>query len=111
MSGTRLPSGRPRCDIRITFAPFLRRYSIVGSDSLRRLSLSTLPSLRGTLKSTRTMTRLPAVFRSSTNSFFPALIPTLYQPLPRFVDGVDSGVGDPLAFLITDGQNRQPTAR
>src|SRR5215831_15987377 len=42
---------------------------MVGSDSLSRLSDSTLPSLRGTLKSTRTMTRLPLTGRSSTKSF------------------------------------------
>ena len=74
MSGTRFPSGRPRCDIRMTFALFSRRYLMVGSDSLSRLSLSTLPSLSGTLKSTRTMTRLPATARSSTNSFLPVLM-------------------------------------
>ena len=75
MSGTRLPSGRPRCDIRMTFAPLSFRYLIVGSDSRRRLSLSTTPSFRGTLKSTRTMTRLPRGSRSSMNSFWPVLIP------------------------------------
>src|SRR5262245_35533782 len=47
---------------------------MVGSDSLSRLSDSTLPSLRGTLKSTRTMTRLPVTGRSSTKSFFPVLM-------------------------------------
>src|SRR5215467_7729147 len=47
---------------------------MVGSDSLSRLSLSTFPSFSGTLKSTRTMTRLPLTFRSSTKSFLPVLI-------------------------------------
>src|SRR4051812_45948763 len=53
----------------MTLAPFSLRYLIVGRDSFRRLSLSTLPSLSGTLKSTRTITRFPAVWMSSTNSF------------------------------------------
>src|SRR5262249_28901278 len=57
-----------------TFAPLSRRYLMVGSDSLRRLSLSTTPSLRGTLKSTRTITRLPAGARSSMKSFLPVLM-------------------------------------
>ena len=74
MSGTRLPSGRPRWDIRMTLAPLSRRYLMVGSDSRRRLSLSTTPSFSGTLKSTRTITRLPRGSRSSTNSFLPVLM-------------------------------------
>ena len=47
MSGTRLPSGRPRCDIRMTFAPFLRRYLMVGSDSLEALVALDLAVLEG----------------------------------------------------------------
>src|SRR5579871_964278 len=47
---------------------------MVGSDSRRRLSDSTFPSLSGTLKSTRTMTRLPETGRSSTKSFLPVLM-------------------------------------
>ena len=59
------PAGRPRWLIRMTFAPLDARYSIVGSAARMRVSSLTTPSLMGTLKSTRTMTRLP---RTSTPS-------------------------------------------
>src|ERR1035437_9813490 len=65
---TTLPSGRPRWEARITRAPLPIRYWMVGRAATRRLSSSTTPSLRGTLKSSRTKTRFPATLRSSTNS-------------------------------------------
>src|SRR5690606_542344 len=55
-------SGRPRCDISITFAPAFIACSMVGSDAWIRTSDVTLPSLTGTFKSSRISTRLP--FRS-----------------------------------------------
>ena len=50
---------------RITRAPCLMRYSIVGRAATIRLSLVILPSLVGTLKSQRHRTRLPDTSMSS----------------------------------------------
>ena len=61
---TRSPFGRPRCEARITRAPCSNAYWIVGSAARMRVSSSTLPSLMGTLKSTRMKTRLPFKSRS-----------------------------------------------
>src|SRR3990170_715700 len=58
-------SGRPRCDITITFlAPALRQCSMVGIEAVMRASEVTLPSLMGTLRSARISTRLPLRSRS-----------------------------------------------
>jgi len=52
--------GRPRCDIRITEPPFSSTFLIVGIAARIRVSSVTSPfSLRGTLKSTRMIARLP----------------------------------------------------
>ena len=51
--------GRPRWDTRIRRAPRSRSSSIVGSAARMRVSSATAPSSSGTLKSTRTRTRLP----------------------------------------------------
>ena len=48
----------------MTFAPWVRRWRIVGRAARIRESSVTLPSSRGTLKSTRTKTRLPATSTS-----------------------------------------------
>ena len=50
----------------MTLAPRLRSSSMVGSAALIRVSSSTFPSARGTLKSTLTSTRLPATSASRT---------------------------------------------
>src|SRR5665811_1579639 len=65
-----LPSGRPRWLARMTMAPWARRALIVGRAATIRLSSVILPSARGTLKSTRTNTRLPAASRSRMVSLF-----------------------------------------
>src|SRR5262245_46613980 len=59
-----LPSGRPRWLASTTFAPCERSVWIVGIAARIRESSVTLPSASGTLKSTRTKTRLPAASRS-----------------------------------------------
>src|SRR5947207_5792801 len=59
-----LPSGRPRWLARTTRAPSARRLVIVGRAARIRESSVTLPSASGTLKSTRTKTRLPAASKS-----------------------------------------------
>src|SRR6478752_6274461 len=59
-----LPSGRPRWLARITRAPPLSSVTIVGRAARIRESSVTLPSARGTLKSTRTKTRFPAGSKS-----------------------------------------------
>ncbi len=51
-----------------------------GSEARRRLSFSTLPSLTGTLKSTRMITRLPLRSRSSMKSL--AMVLALILPCP-----------------------------
>ena len=51
--------GRPRWDTRITLAPCSTSNLIVGSAATIRESSLIMPSLRGTLKSQRTKTRLP----------------------------------------------------
>jgi len=53
-----LPSGRPRWLARMTIAPWASSALIVGSAATIRLSSVILPSSSGTLKSTRTKTRL-----------------------------------------------------
>src|SRR5688572_27439008 len=65
---TTLPLGRPRWLIRTTLAPPSSRWRIVGTAARTRESSLTLPSSMGTLKSTRTRTRLPAGSKSRTVS-------------------------------------------
>jgi hypothetical protein len=57
-SGLRLPFGRPRCEASTTRAPARVRRRIVGSDARTRVSSVIAPSRSGTLRSTRTNTRL-----------------------------------------------------
>src|SRR4051794_31608773 len=59
-----LPSGRPRWLARMTRAPAPRRAVMVGMAARILESSVTLPSASGTLKSTRTKTRLPATSTS-----------------------------------------------
>src|SRR5664280_1718531 len=54
----------------MTMAPWARSALIVGRAATIRLSSVILPSARGTLKSTRTKTRLPAASRSRMVSLF-----------------------------------------
>ena len=54
-----LPSGRPRWLARTIRAPWASRARMVGRAARMRWSSVTLPSASGTLKSTRTKTRLP----------------------------------------------------
>ena len=61
----KMPWGLPICEQRITFAPFSRRYLMVGRASTILLSLVISPSLSGTLKSQRTSTFLPETSTSS----------------------------------------------
>ena len=57
-------SGRPRCEVTITFAPAFNANSIVAIEAVIRASEVTLPSLTGTFKSARIKTRLPAKSKS-----------------------------------------------
>ena len=67
--GLGCPLGRPRCDARITVAPFSSAYRIVGTDARMRVSSATAPFSIGTLKSTRMNTRRPDRSRSRMESF------------------------------------------
>ncbi len=71
------PSGRPRWLMSTRLAPLPSTYWMEGSEARRRLSFSTLPSLTGTLKSTRMITRLPGRSRSSMKSLAMVLAPVL----------------------------------
>ena len=62
--GSGAPLAFPRCEARRMRAPPPSRRRIVGSASTTRVSSRTTPSLIGTLKSTRTKTRLPSRSRS-----------------------------------------------
>jgi hypothetical protein len=68
MDSTGLPLGRPRCEQRMTLALWRSAYSMVGRVSRMRVSSVMMPSLRGTLKSTRMSTRLWARSRSRMES-------------------------------------------
>src|SRR5262245_23762242 len=59
ISGTRLPSGRPKWLSTITLAPLLASSVSVGAARSMRVASDTLPDFIGTLRSTRTSTRLP----------------------------------------------------
>src|SRR5262245_33271519 len=73
IDGSRLPLGRPRCEAKMIFAPRSTSKSSVGKVSLIRVTsvMTICPafSSKGTLKSTRTNTRLPRTFKSLTVSF------------------------------------------
>src|SRR3984957_7463341 len=68
MVATGLPLGRPRCEQRMTLALWRSAYSMVGSVSRMRVSSVMMPSLSGTLKSTRMRTRLSVRSRSRIDS-------------------------------------------
>src|SRR5215475_14104992 len=59
ISGTRLPSGRPKWLSTITLAPLAASSLSVGAARSMRVASVTLPFFIGTLRSTRTRTRLP----------------------------------------------------
>src|SRR5262245_6732316 len=73
IDGSRLPLGRPRCEAKMIFAPRSTSKSSVGKVSLIRVTsvMTICPafSSKGTLKSTRTNTRLQRTFKSLTVSF------------------------------------------
>ena len=71
------PLGRPRWLMSTTRAPSSMSFWIVGSAARMRVSSVTTPSLTGTLKSTRTRTRLPFTLMSSTVFLFNAFISLL----------------------------------
>src|SRR5438067_2002952 len=73
ISGTTLPSGRPRCEARMVFAFFPTRWRMVGSAARMRASSFTAPVFlsSGTLKSTRTKTRFPATSSASIERTMP----------------------------------------
>lgn len=50
------PFGLPKCDERMTLAPLLVKYLMVGMAPLMRVSSVITPFSRGTLKSARTKT-------------------------------------------------------
>src|SRR5271165_4660487 len=53
------PFGRPKCDRRMTLPPLPAMSRMVGAARSIRVASATLPFSTGTLKSTRTSTRLP----------------------------------------------------
>ena len=59
ISGTRLPSGRPKWLSTITLAPLAASSASVGTARSMRVASVTWPFFIGTLRSTRTSTRLP----------------------------------------------------
>src|SRR5215468_6302581 len=65
MSGTRLPSGRPKWLSTMTLAPLAASSASVGAARSIRVASVTLPACIGTLRSTRTSTRLPATSMES----------------------------------------------
>src|ERR1044072_1599035 len=65
ISGTRLPSGRPKWLSTITLAPLAASSARVGAARSMRVASVTWPFFIGTLRSTRTSTRLPATSRAS----------------------------------------------
>ena len=65
ISGTRLPSGRPKWLSTITFAPLAANSESVGAARSMRVASVTWPFFIGTLRSTRTSTRLPAMSMES----------------------------------------------
>src|SRR5471032_624422 len=65
ISGTRLPSGWPKWLSTITLAPLSASSLSVGAARSMRMASVTLPSFIGTLRSTRTRTRLPDTERLS----------------------------------------------
>ena len=64
ISGTRLPSGRPKWLSTITLAPLSASSFEVGAARSMRVASVTLPFFIGTLRSTRTSTRLPETARN-----------------------------------------------
>ena len=58
-SGSGPPFGRPKCASRMTLAPLSASSRMVGATRSMRVASVTLPSATGTLRSTRTSTRLP----------------------------------------------------
>src|SRR3984893_2328314 len=65
ISGTRLPSGRPKWVSTITLAPLAASSARVGTARSMRVASVTWPFFIGTLRSTRTSTRLPATSTES----------------------------------------------
>ena len=65
ISGTRLPSGRPKWLSTITLAPLSASSFRVGAARSMRVASVTLPFFIGTLRSTRTSTRLPDTLSES----------------------------------------------
>ncbi len=59
------PLGRSKCESRITLPPLSASSLMVGAISSMRVASVTLPSSIGTLRSTRTSTRLPLTSASS----------------------------------------------
>src|SRR5690606_19370733 len=72
-SGTTCPLGRPRWEQSTTRAFRPSRSSIVGRAAPIRVSSVTRPSASGTLKSTRTRTRLPSTSASVTEALLNAI--------------------------------------
>ena len=76
-SGFTSPLGRPRCAAITMLAPFARSALIVGSDARIRPSSVIFDSFKGTLRSHRRNTRLPATSRSTNE-----VIREIYQHIP-----------------------------
>ena len=57
--GSRLPLGRPKCESRMTLAPASASSVMAGATRSMRVASVTTPCSSGTLRSTRTSTRLP----------------------------------------------------
>ena len=79
ISGTRFPSGRPRCNIGIPPCACLRQVLDGGQRLLDALVALDLAVLEGDVEVDAHDDALAAVFRSSTNSFFPVLMPRIHR--------------------------------
>src|SRR5207237_5829991 len=96
-AGSGLPSGRPRWDMTTIRARRRRRLSRVGSAARRRVSSAILPSFRGTLKSSRTRTLLPATSTSSKDAF---TLDVCLKPLGHVGDQVDHPAAEPPLVVV-----------
>src|ERR1700726_4622974 len=89
------PLGRPKCESRMTLPPLSAISLMVGATRSMRVASATLPCSIGTLRSTRTSTRLPR--RSARSRVRNAVIPVprgSSDQLPHRHGGVGHAVGE-----------------
>src|SRR5579884_2281312 len=107
---TTSPLGRPRWDIKMTDAPLSSRYWIVGRAALMRVSSVMFRSAsRGTLKSTRTRTLLPATSISRIVFLFMSFLSYRKYESSRTVSSHYCSLFFPLSFARSIGWFTHPT--